>query len=200
MNTKKTLVIFYPGCADYEIMTATELLNERFPIEVVTPDGSDHKGSTGFVFRSNKSFEEIEIDNYACVLIPGGSPESIMKNKTIDEILHDFMERKTVIGAICSAPIILAKSGLLKGRSYTHAAIYPKEMSSLWEGGTFLQKLFVVDDNLVTAQPHGHIEFAIELCKKFDYFPSESDACAVSDYFKGKCKIDWSRIGPIMNK
>lgn len=36
----KTMALLYPGCIEFEIQLACEILNRKSPVNVVTPDGS----------------------------------------------------------------------------------------------------------------------------------------------------------------
>ena len=55
----KTMALFYPGCIEFEIMLACELLNSKYPVEIVTPDGHDHVGSNGMKFKATHSLASI---------------------------------------------------------------------------------------------------------------------------------------------
>ncbi len=129
-------------------------------------------------------------------LMPGGNCESVIDNKELGEIIVKANEKKLIIGAICSGPLNLAKAGILKGRSYTHAAIYLQELAHVWDGGNFVKENVVIDGNIITAQPHGHIDFAIELGKRLGLFEKNpGEAAGYRNYLKGECAVDWSKIG-----
>ena len=77
------------------------------------------------------------------------------------KMLKEFNARNKVIGAICAAPAILAKEGLLDDK---RATIYPgMEKQLSYPRGNRV----VVDGNIVTSQAPGTaMEFSLALVKK----------------------------------
>src|SRR5688572_10284188 len=116
----KTLVVFYPGCIEYEEMLAAELLHKHMPLEIATPDGEDHLGSNGMRFRSDHAYQTVDASSYGAVLVPGGDPKSVVGNATLTSLLRRCHERGAVVGAVCAGPLLLAAAGLLVGRRFTH--------------------------------------------------------------------------------
>ena len=78
-------------------------------------------------------------------------------NPLVQSTAHKFAKNKKVIGAICSAPIILAKAGLLTGCS----TCYPDDKSALEkEGINYKDVPVAVQKNIITAQnPAAAAEF-----------------------------------------
>ncbi|MGE3759494.1 MAG: DJ-1/PfpI family protein [Pseudobdellovibrionaceae bacterium] len=68
----KTMVLFYPGCIEFEVMLACEILNSKYPVEIVTPEGEDHIGSNGMSFRAAKPLSAVNASEYKIALFPGG--------------------------------------------------------------------------------------------------------------------------------
>ena len=101
------------------------------------------------------------VDNISAVVFSGGSGVSVYYNNSIirNLILKAYNENKT-IGAICLAPIILSKAGILNGKKATvwdHSFI-----NTLKQGGAiYTDKGVVVDSNIVTSNSPRHAkEFA----------------------------------------
>jgi len=69
-----------------------------------------------------------------------------------------------VVGAICIAPGILARAGILKGRK---ATVFPSEIEALKRNGAFYTALpVVIDGRIVTASgPEAAEEFGKALVK-----------------------------------
>ncbi len=101
------------------------------------------------------------IDNISALVFPGGPGVSVYYNNSLIKriILEAYQENKT-IGAICLAPIILSKAGILNGKKATvwdHSFI-----TTLEEGGAiYSSKGVVVDNNIITSNSPKHAkEFA----------------------------------------
>ena len=117
---KKTLVLLYPNCIEFEVMLACELLNKTFPVEIATPNSGAHIGSNGMVFKTQLSYNDVMVDDYQIVLVPGGDPYEVIENNDLFRILQESDKNNLLIGAICAAPLLLAKAGILKGKNFPY--------------------------------------------------------------------------------
>lgn len=183
----KTLVLSYPGCIMFEVMLACELLSKAYPVEVATPDGHDHSGTTGMIFRAQKSFTEINVHDYKCVLIPGGDTYEVMDNTTLDEILHLAYAQNIPVGAICAGPLILAKAGILRNKSFTHGfGEHHKEfLAPYWQGAQYLDQPVVICETLVTAKPEAHVDFGVAIAQLARAIKDDDTANYYRNYYKG---------------
>jgi 4-methyl-5(b-hydroxyethyl)-thiazole monophosphate biosynthesis len=163
----KSLAILYPGCIEFEIMLACEILNKNFPVDVATPDGSDHKGSNGMKLKSNMSFEEVDPFKYKVILCPGGAPASVIGNQKLNQILQDGYKNKSILAAICAGPVMLEQAGLLNGRKIAHGYAGPQKdwlmSNGYFKSTTLTDEQCIVDGNIVTARPDAFIDFAVEV-------------------------------------
>lgn len=164
---QKTLAIFYPGCIEFEIMLACEILNKDFPVEVATPGGEDHIGSNGMTIKANTSFELIDPAKYKTILVPGGDPGYVIGNQRLSEVLQQAYTNRSILGAICAGPIIFEQAGLLKNRRIAHG-YKGAQLKWITEKGFFKETIlsddpYIVDDNIVTARPDSFIDFAVEI-------------------------------------
>jgi protease I len=109
------------------------------------------KGKLGLEVRPDVLLENVSSDEYDAVVFVGGAG---CKNYWDDESAHaiarGFYESRKVTAAICSAPIILAKAGILRGAK---AACFPDDKEELR-----MHRVEYVDDdvwingNVVTAK------------------------------------------------
>ena len=98
----------------------------------------------------------------AIVVIGGPGSKLLVGNEKLDKILLDARDRNLLITAICYAPIILARIGLLKGKK---ATVWNEDgmQSPIFEeeGVHFVNEIVVVDGNIVTGNgPGAATEFA----------------------------------------
>ena len=94
------------------------------------------------------------------VLLPGGMPgaATLEKCPELRKLVLDFAEKNKPIAAICAAPMILGKLGLLKGRK---ATCYPGFEQYL-EGAECTGAPVERDGNIITGKgPGAAMEFAL---------------------------------------
>ena len=106
----------------------------------------------GHNFVLNATFEEIKVEDYDGLVIPGGrGPEYLRLNAKVLDVVRHFDKAGKPIAALCHGPQILAAAGVLKGRKLNAYPACAPEVELA--GGTFVPVDFsdaVVDGNLVT--------------------------------------------------
>ncbi|MFC4777113.1 type 1 glutamine amidotransferase domain-containing protein [Paenibacillus sp. GCM10023252] len=110
------------------------------------------KGKKGKVrYTSHLAVKDASPKDYSAIIIPGGkSPSHLMDDEHVQSFVQEADKAGITIAAICHGPQILAKAGLLKGRTLTS---YPGIADEVREaGGTFVDKEVVVDRNLITSR------------------------------------------------
>lgn len=101
--------------------------------------------------------DEIDVDDYDALAIPGGFEEFGFYEEAYDEMLMDlirkFDEKRKIIATICVAALALGKSGILKDRKAT--TYHLKEgyrQKQLAQFGVNVENTpIVVDDNVITS-------------------------------------------------
>ena len=105
------------------------------------------------------SFDDVNLDNYSGVVVPGGSPGwlNLLKNDKVIQLIKEADGKKMMVASICSSGAVIAKAGVLKGKK---ATIWPGQDDDIRKGGgiavdadeSFLEKTVVVKDgNIITA-------------------------------------------------
>ena len=104
--------------------------------------------------------------NYDIIIFVGGAgaQEYLWKNKEVQKIARKAHKEGKTTGAICLAPVILAKAGILKGKSATvfksDEAIAELEKNNV----KYSRKRVVVSDNIITANgPEAAKAFAVKI-------------------------------------
>ncbi len=125
-------------------------------------------GMLGAKAIASLSLEEVDPKAYEGILIVGGGGAQghLWDDDLLQQIVRFFHEKMKVIGAICLAPVILARAGVLKG---TKAAYFdsPVSFREMKAGGAVLTNQPVVaDKRVVTANgPAASGEFAATFVK-----------------------------------
>ena len=109
------------------------------------------KGKHGYEVIVDKTLDEVNPDDYAILVLPGGkAPEMLRKEPKAQEIARSFFARSKPVAAICHGPQILISADLLKGR---RATCYTSVADELKKAGALYEDLeVVVDANLVTSR------------------------------------------------
>lgn len=115
-------------------------------------------GSNGMKVKNDVQLYNIHESNFDGLILVGGSGmRNYWNNKAIHSTVQKFAKNKKPIGAICSAPVILAKAGLLFGGATCHADDR-RELEC--EGVDYKDLPVVVQKNIITAQnPNASTEF-----------------------------------------
>ena len=161
---KKVLCIIYPNFSLYEItaLTSTLVLSFGVTIDYVASDHSMVVSEDGLPCQPTKTLDQIRIEEYSCVILPGMvNIGPALQDEKLISFLRDLGEQDILIAAISSAPLLLAKAGLLKDTKFTggiwqnffdYFEFLPRE--------NFQPKLVVQDKQIITAIGFAHQEFA----------------------------------------
>ncbi len=160
---KKVLIPLAEGFEEIEALAVADVLR-RGGLEVVLVGlpGSIVKGRSDIKVISDKKIEDIDPKNFDAVVLPGGSPGYINlgRSQKVLDMLVDFNDQEKLIAAICAAPCILSKLGIIDERK---ATIYPgmeKDIPRPRPGKV------VVDGHVITSEgPGTAIDFALEIIK-----------------------------------
>lgn len=118
----KVLVPLAQGCEELEAVTIIDLLR-RADITVVTAGLTDEpvKASRNVTIIPDKNLDEALKEDYDMVVLPGGLPgaDNLNNDERIHGVLKKMVESGKFAGAICAAPIVLAKAGVLSGKKAT---------------------------------------------------------------------------------
>jgi 4-methyl-5(b-hydroxyethyl)-thiazole monophosphate biosynthesis len=118
----KVLVPLAQGCEELEAVTIIDLLR-RADINVVTAGLTDEPvtASHGVTIVPDKSLDEALKEEFDMVVLPGGLPgaDNLNNDERIHGVLRKMVDSGKFAGAICAAPIVFAKAGLLSGKKAT---------------------------------------------------------------------------------
>lgn len=161
----KVLVPLAPGFEELEAVTITDLLT-RAGIEVVTAglDEKPVKASRGITIVPDTHLAALGEEPFDMIVLPGGMPgaDHLRDDPRIVSLLKSLHAAGKPVAAICAAPKVLAKAGLLTGRRVTH---YPQALNALEsEGIEFTGRGVEMDGRIITGRgPGTAMDFALQL-------------------------------------
>lgn len=159
----KVLVPLAEGCEELEAVTLIDLLR-RAGVEVVT---AGLKPGIVTASRGVKLVPDVTLEvalqaHYDMVVLPGGMPGAthLQDDPRIISLLQKMAAAGQYTAAICAAPMVLAKAGLLEGK---RATSYPGSLDAYT--GISLQTAAVVQDGkvLTSRGPGTAMDFALAL-------------------------------------
>jgi protease I len=134
---------------EYLIITHS-LERENINIFIVSDTNSLCKGENGLRVKNDIQFYNIHESNFGGLILVGGSGmRNYWNNTTVQLTAKQFIKNKKPVGAICSAPIILARAGLLSGC----ATCYPDDKNELELNKiNYSDSAVVITKNIITAK------------------------------------------------
>ena len=113
--------------------------------------GEKYIGKYGVPAVADFSWEEINIDDYHGVLVPGGwAPDKIRRFQKVLDILIKANYDKKPIGQICHAGWVLISAKILKGIKVTSTPGIKDDMENA--GAIWIDKPAIADGHIISAQ------------------------------------------------
>lgn len=152
------------GFEEIEALCVLDFLR-RAGVEALTVGvgGKVANGSHGISVNCDITENELDVSSdFDMVILPGGLPGStnLDKSQTVDKMIRRAYDEEKFICAICAAPFILGKRGMLKGK---RAVCYPGFEEQLI-GATVVNEGVVRDGNIITGRAMGSShDFGLEI-------------------------------------
>ncbi|HIW20944.1 MAG TPA: DJ-1/PfpI family protein [Candidatus Dorea intestinavium] len=161
---KKVCVLLAEGFEEVEALTAVDLLRRaQIYVDTVSiEEGYGVSGAHGILVQTEDLFQEVDFSLFDMIVLPGGMPgtRNLEMHKGVKQVINEYNNNNKLIAAICAAPTILGKMGLLKGRK---ATCYPGMEEEL-HGAVVSSDSVCVDGNIITSRGVGTaIDFALRL-------------------------------------
>lgn len=111
----------------------------------------EFKGKYGVPYTSTMGYEEVDVDDFSGLLIPGGwAPDKIRRYDTVLEIVKKFNEQNKPIGQICHAGWVAISANILRGKNVTSTPGIKDDMINA--GANWNNVPVIVDGNLVSSR------------------------------------------------
>ena len=152
------------GFEDIEALATADILKRAgLDIKTVGIGNKQIETSHGLKVICDYNENEIDIKKADMIILPGGMPgtKNLAESKIVKDALEFCIDNDKYIAAICAAPSVLGKYGLLYGKKFT---CYP----SFEEGinGKYTKDKVTVDGKIITGiGPGATFDFAFEIVK-----------------------------------
>jgi len=160
------LLFLAEGFEEIEAITIIDVLRRGDiiidPISIT--ESKKVHGANNIQVCVEKNIYDIESNIYDIVILPGGleGVGNLLNSKKVKSILKDFYSDDKWIGAICAAPIVLHKAGILN-KQYT---CYPSIENNI-RPNDWRNENVVIDKKIITSKgPSTSIDFSLSILER----------------------------------
>lgn len=142
-NLYQELELWYP---------VLRLREESARVTIVgSGSSSTYTSRFGYPVNVDKDAEEINIQEYDGVIIPGGyAPDHMRRYPAMVKLVADMYAQRKLVGAICHGVWMLASARILRGKTVTGFFSIKDDLVNA--GAEFIDVEVVVDGKLVTSR------------------------------------------------
>lgn len=150
----RVLIPLAEGVEELEAVTLLDVLR-RGSVDVTSVSLTESlsvKGSRGVTLLADATWTSIKPASFDAIVLPGGGrgTEHLASDERVVDTLCSFNKNNKLVAAICAAPTVLAKAGLLAN---CRATCYPTCASEL--GSSYDNAPVIADGNIITSQGPG---------------------------------------------
>ncbi len=158
-------MFFADGFEEVEAIATLDVIRRGgIEIKSVGVNGKEITGSHGITVKCDTVTDDISFDNLCGIILPGGMPgtTNLMEDSTVNNFIDYCAENGLFICAICAAPMILGRKGLLDGKE---AICFPGFEDEL-KGAVISESFVCRSGNIITAKGMGSaVNFGLEIVK-----------------------------------
>ncbi len=155
---KKTAVLIYSQFCNFEFGVALEMLAmAQKPITVFAGSSEPVRSEEGLTVVPDRTISEVNIDDYDSLLLTGAMDiREAAEDASILKFIKKFDRDGVTIGAISIAPLLLLKTGMLRGKPFM-AGVTKQDLAEEGFTGEDLRQMIGWDDNLKNPVPEGYV-------------------------------------------
>jgi protein deglycase len=156
------ITVLATGFEETEAITVIDLLRRAgVTVTLLGLESREVTGSHGITIVTDKLLADFG-DAFDGIVLPGGMPgaKNLANSARLLDLLRETHKRGGLCAAICAAPIVLGRAGVLAGHKATCFPGFEKELT----GAQFVDNDVVRDRNVITSRGVGTaIPFALEV-------------------------------------
>ena len=117
----KAIIICANGVEECEALLTYDLLSRANIETYLVGFDKNIVSSHNVKFETNLLLEEINPDDYDCLILPGGlkGTENLENSKLVQDLIDKYVKDDKYVCAVCAAPSILLHKGLLRSNEFT---------------------------------------------------------------------------------
>ena len=159
------IVLLAEGFEELEALSPVDILRrEGIDVKTVGIAGIEIRGAHGITVRADMTADEVDAEKVSAVVFPGGMPGSLNLDASpyADKFIAAAVANGGHIAAICAAPLVLGRRGLLRGKNATCFPGFEAELT----GANATGEAVVTDGNITTARDfRAAVAFGDELAR-----------------------------------
>ena len=147
----QALVILANGFEDIEAMTIIDILRRgNVDVTVAGLDGLAITSAHNTTIAVTETLATNIDKTFDSVILPGGEPGTthLENSREVETVIKNHHVQGKLIAAICAAPRVLDKIGVIAGKRATSYPAFKEAMTSC----NYSEEAVVVDDNLITSR------------------------------------------------
>ena len=183
-SVKKVLLILADGFEETEALGSADVL-KRLGVTVTLAglESAVVRSSANTKIVADCLLEEVSLDDFAGLVLPGGLPGStnLRDSEKVITLVRKMYESQRVVAAICAAPIVLERAGITANRTVTGYPSTNEGLADLVYTGERTER----DGNLVTGKGPGvTFEFAFRVAEALGISGEKINAVANGMFVK----------------
>lgn len=148
-------ILLAPGFEETEALVPVDMLR-RANIETATVSitGEPVPGSHGVTVLADVTLDDVDLSRADMIVLPGGGPgyKNLGKEPRVEQLVRKAAEKGLWLAAICAAPTLLGRWGLLEGKN---AVCYPGMEEGLTGAQPQMDQGVVVAGKVITGRAAG---------------------------------------------
>ena len=158
-------IFLAPGFEEIEAVVPRDILKKaNIDVNTVSIGETIVESTKGLKVVSDMTINEVQIESIDGIILPGGMPgtNNLGKCEKLIDMIKICAEKKLLIAAICAAPSILGKLGILSGKD---TCCFPDtEIEKCLVGAKINNKNVNICENIITSKgPGTAFQFAFSI-------------------------------------
>ncbi len=163
---KKVAAMLAEGFEEVEALAVIDLLR-RANVEITMVSVMNFEkvtGSHNITVMCDDKIDDIDIESFDMIFLPGGMPgtNNLDMSEKLCDYIKEFHSKGKLLAAICAAPKVFGRLGILKDKKATCFPGFEKDLI----GAILVSDKVVKDGNVITSKGMGTaIDLGLELIK-----------------------------------